>query len=129
MLCPVQPKSRTVAVVACQTFNNVQMVLQAAKRQLPDIMQAIEYLDLASLDMVRDMNPQTVYPFSEDYHHYVLIEVATTVDAYDTDSSAGSSSDYSAEMGENERLFSFIESIEDQILVSHLARSEGKSIE
>ena len=39
-------------------------------------MQAIEYMDLASMDMVRDMNPQTVYPFDQDYKHYVVIEVA-----------------------------------------------------
>ena len=114
MLCPVQPKSRTVAVISCKTFNNVLKVLQAAKRQLPDIMQAIEYLDLASLDMVRDMNPQTVYPFAEDYNHYVLVEVAQTVDMYDESSE---SSDYPAE-GENDRLYAFIESIEDEILVS-----------
>lgn len=56
LLCPVQPKSRTVAVVACSSFANVLKVLQTAKRELPDVMQAIEYMDLASMDMVRDMN-------------------------------------------------------------------------
>ena len=53
----MQPKNRNVAVVACKNFDNVLSVLQAAKRELPDVMQAIEYMDLASMDMVRDMNP------------------------------------------------------------------------
>lgn len=78
-------------------------------------MQAIEYMDLASMDMVRDMNAQTVYPFDQDYQHYVLIEVAQTVDPY---TSSDSGSDYT-EM-ETDRLFNFIETIEDQILVSNL---------
>ena len=42
-----------MAVVACQNFNQVLRVLQAAKRELPDVMQAIEYMDLASMEMVR----------------------------------------------------------------------------
>ena len=92
-------------------------VLQAAKRELPDVMQAIEYMDLASMDMVRDMNTQTVYPFQQDYDHYVLVEVAQTVDPY-ASSDSGSDSSYT-EM-ETDRLFNFIETIEDEILVSSL---------
>ncbi len=110
----MQPKSRNVAVVACKNFQNVLKVLQAAKRELPDVMQAIEYMDLASMDMVRDMNSQTVYPFDQDYQHYVLIEVAQTVDPY---ASSDSGSDYT-EL-ETDRLFNFIETIEDEILVSN----------
>lgn len=92
-------------------------VLQAAKRELPDVMQAIEYMDLASMDMVRDMNAQTVYPFQQDYDHYVLVEVAQTVDPY-ASSDSGSDSSYT-EM-ETDRLFNFIETIEEEILVSSL---------
>jgi len=54
-------------------------------------MQAIEYMDLASMEMVRDMNEQTVYPFDTDYKHFVVIEVAQT---YDASESTSSSSDY-----------------------------------
>ena len=89
-------------------------VLHAAKKELPDVMQAIEYLDLASMDMVRDMNEQTVYPFDQDYDHYVLVEVAQTVDPYE---GSGSSSDYGTEL-ETDRLFNFLETIEDEIAVS-----------
>ena len=115
LICPVQPKMRNVAVVACSSFNNVLKVLQVAKRELPDVMQAIEYMDLASMDMVRDMNEQTVYPFDQDYNHYVLIEVAQTVDPYDS-ANSDSQSDYTEV--ESDRLFNFLETIEEQILVS-----------
>ena len=76
LLCPVQPKGRTVAVVACETFGQVLSVLQMAKQELPDVLQAIEYMDLASLEMVRQAHPDTVYPFDTDYKHFVLVEVA-----------------------------------------------------
>ena len=82
-------------------------------------MQAIEYMDLASMDMVRDMNPQTVYPFDQDYKHYVVIEVAQTVDPFEGSSSENS--DYSTDSSEQDRLLNFVETIEDHILVS----SEG----
>ena len=82
-------------------------------------MQAIEYMDLASMDMVRDMNPQTVYPFDQDYKHYVVIEVAQTVDPFEGSSSENS--DYSSDSSEQDRLLNFVETIEDHILVS----SEG----
>jgi len=76
-------------------------------------------MDLASMDMVRDMNEQTVYPFDTDYKHFVVIEVAQT---YDPSESSSSSTDYASDVVETDRLFNFIEIIEDQILdgvVSH----------
>lgn len=113
-MCPVQPKNRNVAVVACQNFKSVLKVLQAAKRELPDVMQAIEYMDLASMDMVREMNPTTVYPFDQNYEHFVLIEIAST---YSPDDGSDSNSDYTTE-AEVDRMFSFLEQIEEEILVS-----------
>ena len=114
--------------MACQNFSNVLKVLQAAKRELPDVMQAIEYMDLASMDMVRDMNAQTVYPFDQDYKHYVVIEVAQTVDTYE--GSSGNSeehSDYSTDSLETDRLFNFFETIEDEILVSSAGQARAPS--
>ena len=76
-------------------------------------------MDLASMDMVRDMNEQTVYPFDDDYKHYVVIEVAQT---YDASESISSATDYATDAVEQDRLFNFIELVEDQILdgvVSH----------
>ena len=57
-------------------------------------------MDLASMDMVRDMNPQTVYPFDQDYKHYVAIEIAQTVDPFESGSSASENSDYSSDSSE-----------------------------
>ena len=68
------------------------------------------------MDMVRDMNPQTVYPFDQDYKHYVAIEIAQTVDPFE--SSASENSDYSTDSSETDRLLNFVETIEDHILVS-----------
>ena len=67
------------------------------------------------MDMVRDMNEQTVYPFDQDYKHYVLIEIAQIVDPYDS-ANSDSQSEYTEV--ESDRLFGFLEQIEDQILVS-----------
>ena len=87
-------------------------------------MQAIEYMDLASMDMVRDMNDQTVYPFDQDYKHYVVIEVAQTVDPFEGGGSNSDSSDYSTDSGlDTDRLFNFFEAIEDNILVSRTGQA------
>lgn len=68
------------------------------------------------MDIVREMNSTTVYPFDADYKHYVLIEVAQTVDPY---AGSDSSSDYTEVEGD--RLFSFLETIEDEIIVSQIS--------
>ena len=93
-------------------------------------MQAIEYMDLASMDMVRDMNAQTVYPFDQDYKHYVVIEVAQTVDPLEGGGSNSDSSDYSTDSGlDTDRLFNFFETIEENILVSaYLDHRIGQSL-
>ena len=73
------------------------------------------------MDMVRDMNAQTVYPFDRDFEHYVLVEVAQTVDPFE---GSESGSDYGMDM-ETDRLFNFLETIEEEILVSN---TTGKTI-
>lgn len=74
--------------------------------------------------MVRQMNPQAVYPFSEDFKHFVLIEVASTFDPnslYSDDDTSGSSSEHeSANYLEVDRLIRFIETVEGNILVSEV---------
>ena len=108
-----------MAFVACEDFNAVLRVLQTAKQELPDVLQAFEYLDRASLEMVREMNPDTMYPFDSDFDHYVLVEIAQTVNNSEETSSEeyGSSSDNEPTL-DIDRLLSFLESIEDEIIVS-----------
>ena len=110
----MQPKTRYVAVVACSAFEDVLSVLQGAKRELPDVLQAIEYLDQASMDVVRKMNPDTVYPFEKDFPHYVLVEIAQTHQFEGSESS-----DF--EDLEMDRLLAFLERVEESIEVSALA--------
>ena len=67
------------------------------------------------------MNEQTIYPFDQEYDHYVLIEIASMFDPYDhlSSQSDADSSDFSTpEVSEVDRLLLFLEQIEDDILVS-----------
>ena len=65
------------------------------------------------MDVVREMNPDTVYPFERDYDHYVLVEVAQSI-VYE----GSESTDYGDL--EMDRLLGFLEMIEEHIEVSNL---------
>ncbi len=45
ILCPTLPKYRTLTLVACRTFADVVEILKAAKKDLSDILQAVEFMD------------------------------------------------------------------------------------
>ena len=126
MLCPVAPKQRNVAVVACRDFQSVLSILHTAKQELPDVIQAFEYFDRASLEVVRAMTPNLVYPFDRDFDHYVLVEIAKMGEANaemssDEYGSSGSDLEPSLDM---DRLLGFIESIEHDIIVSRIGPTE-----
>ena len=50
ILCPPEPKSRQVAIMGCETFDDVVECLKKAKLQLSDILQAAEFMDRASME-------------------------------------------------------------------------------
>lgn len=50
ILCPPEPKSKMVAIVGCETFDDVIQILKKAKVQLSDILSACEYMDRASME-------------------------------------------------------------------------------
>ena len=52
ILCPPLPKSKQLAIVACETFGDVVEVLKKAKLQLSDILQACEFMDKEAMDLV-----------------------------------------------------------------------------
>lgn len=52
ILCPPEPKSRQLAIVACETFDDVQTILKKAKIELSDILQACEFMDRSSMEAV-----------------------------------------------------------------------------
>lgn len=52
ILCPPMPKSRQLAIVACETFEDVVHILKKAKLMLSDILQACEFMDRDSMKVV-----------------------------------------------------------------------------
>ena len=52
ILCPPMPKSRQLAIVACETFEDVVFILKKAKFMLSDILQACEFMDRDSMKVV-----------------------------------------------------------------------------
>ena len=49
ILCPPLPKSKQLAIVGCETFDDVVEILKRAKIQLSDILQACEFMDRESM--------------------------------------------------------------------------------
>ena len=45
ILCPPSPKSKQLAIMACNSFEDIVEVLKAAKINLSDILQACEFMD------------------------------------------------------------------------------------
>jgi len=74
---PRRPKSVQVAVLACQSFQDVVEGMQAARAQLSEIISAIEFLDRDCLDLVV---AEPMYhlrdPLPDPYRFYLLIETS-----------------------------------------------------
>lgn len=52
ILCPPLPKSKQLAIVGCETFDDVVEILKRAKIQLSDILQACEFMDREAMELV-----------------------------------------------------------------------------
>ncbi len=80
MVCPVAPRSQTVALVACLKYENVLNILKLAKKQLGDHISAIEYLDATSYGcVVRELKRSN--PFEREYPFYMIIETSSSSDS------------------------------------------------
>ena len=101
ILCPPLPKSKQLAIVACETFDDVIEVLKKAKLQLSDILQACEFMDTQAMDIVLKTHDRESI-FDQSYPFYSIIEVA-------------SNNDPEVVPEDSERLLEFIEVIEDNI--------------
>lgn len=53
ILCPPAPKTKSVVLIACRSFEDVISILKAAKLQLHDILQACEFMDRPSMGVVQ----------------------------------------------------------------------------
>ena len=65
-------------------------------------------MDSVAVRILRDIHPDAAYPFSEEHPFYALVEIASTAQDAESDN----------EDGDLERMYNFIESIEDCIIVS-----------
>ena len=45
ILCPPKPKSKEVALIGCQSFNDVIVLMRRVKRDLTDVLAAAEFMD------------------------------------------------------------------------------------
>ena len=85
--CPPRPKSRNLAVLAVNTFEEVQDVFVAAKVQLAEILSACEFMDSGSIHATVGALSPTVpgmrRPLEEDYPFCVLIETAGSCESHD----------------------------------------------
>lgn len=60
--CAPKPSSVQVAFLQCPSFSAVQQVLSAAKRQLGEILSAVEFLDSGSLSLATTLLPGVANP-------------------------------------------------------------------
>jgi len=63
--CAPKPASVQLAFFQCPSFTAVQQVLLSAKRQLGEILSAVEFLDAESLHMVTTHLPGVVNPLQQ----------------------------------------------------------------
>lgn len=108
ILCPSLPTHRNVCVVACDSFDSVLEILKIAKSQLGDVLQAVEMMDSVAIQILRDIHPDAVFPFNEEHPFYALVEIASSAQTSASD----------AEDADLDRMYSFVEAIEDNIIVS-----------
>jgi len=76
LLAPPKPKSVNVAFFGCRSFAQVQQMYLRAKRDLGEILSAVEFIDRLALEMVLKFSPDSNDPFSKAYPFYLLIETS-----------------------------------------------------
>jgi len=75
ILCPSLPMHRNVCVVACNSFDEVLKILQIAKAELGDVLQAVEMMDAVAIKILRDIHPEAAFPFSDEHPFYALVKL------------------------------------------------------
>mmetsp|Transcript_40412 Transcript_40412/g.29777 ORF Transcript_40412/g.29777 Transcript_40412/m.29777 type:complete len:149 (+) Transcript_40412:470-916(+) len=52
LLCPALPKSKNVCLVGCEKFEQVLGILKEAKREMADVLNAVEFMDRETVEAV-----------------------------------------------------------------------------
>jgi len=77
ILCPPLPKYRHLALVSCRSFSDVVQILRLAKRELSDILQAVEFMDENSMHTtITQLGFKYPFESKKMYPFYCLVEVA-----------------------------------------------------
>jgi D-lactate dehydrogenase (cytochrome) len=109
ILCPASTPHKNMAFIACKSFEDVTQILIKAKKELADILNAVEFMDSITMNLVRDVcKAEDKFPFSEDYPFYAMVEIASS-------GSSESSQEEHVDKG-FERLSDFLEKIEDNMV-------------
>ncbi|KAJ0405670.1 hypothetical protein ATCC90586_004473 [Pythium insidiosum] len=85
ILTPPRAASVNVALLGCEDFAAVQRAFVAAKRDLGEVLSAVEFMDREALDMVLRQQPQSKDPLEAPCPYYVLLETAGSNAAHDMD--------------------------------------------
>lgn len=80
--CPPLPASENVVFLACDSYDSVLELFKAARKQLGEILSAVEFLDAGCMDVVKQ-NCGLQSPLAEPSPFYMLIETAGSDAAHD----------------------------------------------
>eukprot|EP01119_Soliformovum_irregulare_P018072 TRINITY_DN5479_c0_g1_i1.p1 TRINITY_DN5479_c0_g1~~TRINITY_DN5479_c0_g1_i1.p1 ORF type:complete len:510 (-),score=145.07 TRINITY_DN5479_c0_g1_i1:38-1567(-) len=83
VLAPPKPQSVHVMFVGVQSFKDVCSFYQEAKKELSEILSAVEFLDAGSMDLVLRHRKDVTDPFKERYPFYCLIETSGSRASHD----------------------------------------------
>ena len=77
LLCPPNPTKKHIAMVSVRTFDDVLTLLHKTKAVLGDILYAYEVMDSQSMDLVLGEDTKAVFPLTQKYPFYVIIETGS----------------------------------------------------
>lgn len=117
ILCPPLLKHKNLALLACNSFEDVLQLLAHAKTELGDVINAFEVMDKVSVDIVLDKFADNAhFPFEEIHPFYALVEIASNQEATEDSSNP-----------DLEKLFSFVENQESNILDGVIAQDKKQA--
>jgi len=81
---PIKPKSVNVALLAVESFEKVQQLIHMAKKELGEILSAVEFVDEMSINLVKRIHKDTLsQPVEGEHPFYMVIECQGSNKAHD----------------------------------------------
>lgn len=118
ILCPPLATARNLAVLSVNSFEACQRILCLAKQQLGDILQAVEFMDQASMWAVQQKLTGVQYPFDQDYPFFIHVEVAESSSDDNEDAPSGL-----------DRLMAFLEELSDNDILDGVVAQDETQFE